>query len=155
MKRKHGWIAFGCFALALLQGCATALEDSGNGKAGETAAAMSPAARPGFVLEHGEVVFEVIDVQVIPKLSRHVPPQYPFTLPTHGVEGSVMLWVVVLADGGVGEVSVESSSNAEFEPSAVEAVRHWKFEPALRDDLPVACRIRVPVDFNMPRAKSR
>jgi protein TonB len=62
---------------------------------------------------------------------------------------------VVLADGGVGEVSVESSSNAEFEPPAVEAVRHWKFEPALRDDLPVACRIRVPVDFNMPRAKSR
>ncbi|HEY5553101.1 MAG TPA: energy transducer TonB [Opitutaceae bacterium] len=154
MKRKIGWIAHGCFALALLQGCAKAPEDSGNGKPGETAA-QSPAARPGFALEHGEVVFDVTDVQVIPKLSRHVPPQYPFTLPTHGIEGSVMLRVVVLAGGGVGEVSVESSTNAEFEPSAVHAVRHWKFEPALRDDKPVACRIRVPMDFNKPRTKSR
>ncbi|HUG11192.1 MAG TPA: energy transducer TonB, partial [Opitutaceae bacterium] len=139
----------------LLQGCASALEDSGNRKPGETAAAQSRAVRPGFALEHGEVVLDVTDVQVIPKLSRHVPPQYPFTLPTHGIEGSVMLWVVVLAGGGVGEVSVESSTNAEFEPSAVEAVRHWKFEPALRDDVPVACRIRVPVEFNKPRPKSR
>jgi protein TonB len=155
MKRKNGWIAFGCVALVLFGGCTTALEDSGNGKSGEATVVQSPAMPPGFVLGHDEVVFDVTDVQVIPKLSRHVPPQYPFTLPTHGVEGSVMLRVVVLAGGSVGEVSVESSTNAEFEPSAVEAVRHWKFEPALRDNVPVACRIRVPVEFNKPRAKLR
>lgn len=134
MKRKNGWIALGCFALALLGGCATALEDS------KTA---------GPAVE----VFAVTDVQVLPKLSKHIPPQYPFTLPKHGIEASVMLLAVVLADGSVGELSVESSTDVEFEPSAVEAVRQWHFEPAMRDDEPVACRIRVPVEFNKPRKK--
>ena len=96
-------------------------------------------------------VFNVTDVQVIPKLSNHVAPQYPFTLPTHGIQGSVMLVAVVFPDGSVGDVGVESSTNSEFEPSAIEAVKQWKFEPALRDDMPVACRIRVPVEFNNPR----
>lgn len=157
MKSTTGWIASGCFALALLLGgCASALEDSGSEEpAQDDSPAVAPAARPGFALEHGEEVFDVADVQVIPKLLRHVPPQYPFTLPVAGIESSVILSVVVLAGGSVGEVSVESSTNAEFEPSAVEAVGYWKFEPAMRNNEPVACRIRVPVEFNKPRPKSR
>lgn len=146
MKKKNGCIALGCFALALLTGCATAPGDS-------TTTLVEK--RPGFSIDHGEKVHEVAAVQVLPKLSKHIPPQYPFTLPTHGIEASVMLIAVVLADGSVGELSVESSTNAEFEPSAVEAVRQWKFLPALRNDEPVACRIRVPVEFNKPRPKSR
>lgn len=134
MKRKNGWIALGSFALALLGGCATGPGDS---KTGATATR----------------VFGVSEVQVLPKLSKHIPPQYPFTLPTHGIEASVILVAVVLADGSVGYVRVESSTNTEFEASAVEAVKQWHFEPALRNDKPVACRIRVPVDYNKPRKK--
>jgi TonB family protein len=138
MKRKIGWIAFGCFALALLGGCASAPSESGG-------AQQAPAVR----------VHELADVQVIPKLSSHVRPQYPFTLADAGIHAEVMLWAEVHADGTVGEVTVESSTNDEFNQSAIDAVKQWKFLPALRNDVPVACRIRVPVEFNKPRPKSR
>jgi TonB family protein len=157
MKSTTGWIASGCFALALLLGgCASALEDSGSEEpAQDDSPAVAPAARPGFALEHGEEVFDVADVQVIPKVAYAVAPQYPFTLPEAGIHAEVILWTVVHADGTVDELSVESSTNAEFNQSAIDAVKQWKFLPALRDDVPVACRIRVPVEFNKPRPKSR
>jgi TonB family protein len=138
MKSTNGWIAHGCFALALLQGCASAPE-------GSSGAAQAPSVR----------VYELADVQVIPKVAYAVAPQYPFTLPEAGIHAEVILWTVVHGDGTVGELSVESSTNAEFNQSAIDAVKQWKFLPALRDDVPVACRIRVPVEFNRPRPKSR
>jgi len=138
MNRELGWIASGCFALALLNGCASAPE-------GSSGAAQAPQMK----------VYELADVQVIPKVAYAVAPQYPFTLPTHGIHAEVILWAVVHADGSVAEVSVESSTNDEFNQSAIDAVKQWKFLPALRNDVPVACRIRVPVEFNKPRPKSR
>lgn len=138
MKSTTGWIASGCFALALLQGCASAPEST-------SGTAQAPSVK----------VYEVADVQVIPKLSEHVQPQYPFTLPVAGIHAEVILWAVVHADGTIGELSVESSTDAEFNQSAIDAVKQWKFLPALRNDEPVACRIRVPVEFNKPRTKSR
>lgn len=139
MKRKHGWIAQVGFAFALLLGgCATVPEVS-------SGAAQTPSVK----------VHELADVQVIPKLDYHVSPQYPFTLPAAGIHAEVILWAMVHADGTVGELSVESSTNAEFNQSAIDAVKQWRFLPALRNDVPVACRIRVPVEFNKPRQNSR
>jgi TonB family protein len=138
MKSTTGWIAHGCFALALLQGCASAPEVS-------SGAAQAPSVK----------VYELADVQVIPKVAYAVAPQYPFTLPEAGIHADVILWTVVHADGTVGVVTVETSTNAEFNQSAIDAVKQWRFEPALRSDEPVACRIRVPVEFNKPRPKSR
>jgi periplasmic protein TonB len=138
MKRKIGWIAQVCFALALLGGCASAPRESGG-------AQQVPAVG----------VRELADVQVIPKVDYAVAPQYPFTLADAGIHAEVMLWAVVHADGTVGELNVESSTNDEFTQSAIDAVKQWKFLPALRNDVPVACRIRVPVEFNKPRPKSR
>lgn len=138
MKITTGWIAHGCFALALLNGCASAPE-------GSSGAAQAPQVK----------VYEVTDVQVIPKVAYAVAPQYPFTLAEAGIHAEVVLWAVVFADGTVSGLSVESSTNAEFNQSAIDAVKQWKFLPALRDDVPVACRIRVPVEFNKPRTKSR
>jgi TonB family protein len=138
MKRTTGRIAQVCFALALLNGCASAPEGAGG-------AAQTPAVK----------VHSIADVQVIPKVSYAVAPQYPFTLPKAGIHAEVILWAVVYADGTVGELNVESSTNDEFNQSAIDAVKQWKFLPALRNDEPVACRIRVPVEFNKPRPKSR
>lgn len=138
MKSTTGWVASVCFAFALLQGCASAPE-------GSSGAAQAPSVR----------IYELSDVQVIPKVAYAVAPQYPFTLPEAGIHAEVILWTVVHADGTVGDVTVETSTNAEFNQSAIDAVKQWKFEPALRNDEPVACRIRVPVEFNKPRPKPR
>jgi protein TonB len=42
---------------------------------------------------------------------------------------------------------VEKSSHPEFEAPAVEALRQWKFEPAIKAGKRVSCRMRVPIRF--------
>ena len=42
---------------------------------------------------------------------------------------------------------VEKSNHPAFEKPALEAIRQWKFEPALRGGAPVACNMRQPFRF--------
>ena len=51
------------------------------------------------------------------------------------------------ADGKVGEPRVEKSTHPSFDKPAIEALKKWKFEPALRGGKRVACRMRVPIRF--------
>ena len=61
--------------------------------------------------------------------------------------GSVTLLFIVEADGRVGDVRVQDSSDPAFEKPAIEAVRKWKFEPGLRAGAPVRFRVRQRVSF--------
>jgi TonB family protein len=57
-------------------------------------------------------------------------PDYPEWAKTEGVEGSVMIYFVVLADGRVKEnVMVQRTSGfADFDQNAVSAILAWRFE---------------------------
>ena len=58
----------------------------------------------------------------------------------------------VSRDGVPIDVSVDDrSGNREFDRSALQAVRQWRFQPALRDGKPVAATVRVPVEFALER----
>jgi protein TonB len=84
------------------------------------------------------------------RLQRYyVKPVYPFAAKRAKMSGVVHVRVVVQPDGTVGEVSVVRSSppGAGFEDSALNAVKRWRFKPALRDGEPVAASILVKVDF--------
>jgi TonB family protein len=61
----------------------------------------------------------------------------------------VILIVGVGVDGHVGEVSVLQSGGEDADASAKTAVAQWMFEPALRDGVKVASRIRVPFHFEV------
>ena len=65
------------------------------------------------------------------------------------VEGSVQLMFVVNEEGKVVDASVENATNPEFERAAMDAVRQWKFEPAVRSGKKVPCRMRVPLRFSL------
>jgi TonB family protein len=56
----------------------------------------------------------------------------------------------VTADGAVQSVVVEASVSPEFDARAIENARLWRFEPALRDGIPVAAKIRAVVRFVTP-----
>ena len=64
-------------------------------------------------------------------------------------QGTVVLWVVVGADGRVRDVRVQRSLGFGLDEKALEAVRTWKFEPARVDDRPVAVQINVEVRFRL------
>ncbi len=65
---------------------------------------------------------------------HYAVPQYPDWAKREGIEGSVTLYFVVLADGQVKEnVMVQKTAGFEdFDQNAIAALRTWKFEPLRR-----------------------
>lgn len=81
---------------------------------------------------------------------RRPAPAYPAAAQRAGDQGTVLLQVEVGADGRPGEVSVVGRSGSrDLDRAAIEAVRGWTFEPAIRDGKPVASSIQVPVEFRL------
>jgi protein TonB len=76
------------------------------------------------------------------------PPQYPREALRSGESGTVLLRVRVAPDGSPVDVElVESSHSRILDRAATEAVRRWRFRPALRDGQPVEGVVQVPIAF--------
>ena len=58
---------------------------------------------------------------------------------------------VVEATGNPSGISVMSATDREFAEAVVDAVRQWRFAPALRNGTPVATRVILPVRVVAPK----
>jgi TonB family protein len=86
---------------------------------------------------------------VAPGLLREVKPDYTEDARRRGVEGDVVLEIVVGSDGGVGSVKVLQGLGAGLNERAIEAVRQWRFSPARRLGTPVDVVVEVAVEFKL------
>jgi protein TonB len=84
-----------------------------------------------------------------PGLLKEVKPVYSEEGRRRGVEGDVLLEVVVRADGTVGSVRVVRGLGAGLDQRAAEAVRQWRFSPARRFGTPVDVLVEVAVEFRL------
>ncbi|GEM_PF-4066107 len=66
-----------------------------------------------------------------PRVKDAQPPAYPEEARRRHLQGTVRLELAIGADGSVKEVTVLEGLPAGLTDAAVEAVRHWTFEPAL------------------------
>lgn len=82
------------------------------------------------------------------------PPRYPMRALRAGIEGTVYLRILVGTDGLPISVEVDKSSgNRELDSEAKRHVlKKWRFQPAMRDGVPVEAWGRVPVVFTLARA---
>jgi TonB family protein len=64
-------------------------------------------------------------------------------------QGTVVLWIVVDAQGNVNDCRVVKPLGLGLDEKAVETVRTWKFKPALRNGAPVPVRVIVEVSFRL------
>lgn len=64
-------------------------------------------------------------------------------------QGTVVLWIVVDVAGQVTDVRVVKPLGLGLDEKATEAVRTWKFKPALRNGTPVPVRVSVEVTFRL------
>src|SRR6266571_4024110 len=62
--------------------------------------------------------------------------------------GTCVLWLIVDANGRPRDIRVNRSLGMGLDEKAVEAVRQWKFEPAMKDGKPVAVHLNVEVNFS-------
>lgn len=80
------------------------------------------------------------------------PPSYPPAALRRGDAGTVVLRVEVDATGRpFGVALVQRSGSRDLDRAATEAVRRWKFTPAVRDGQAVPGTIEVPFDFTPGR----
>jgi periplasmic protein TonB len=81
---------------------------------------------------------------------RAPPPRYPAAARRKGEEGTVVLKVLVTAEGAASSVELErSSGSSALDDAARDAVKGWLFAPARRGAEPVETWVLVPVVFRL------
>ncbi len=80
---------------------------------------------------------------------RKVDPKYPPDLIDQNVEGEVILYAVIRADGSVGSIQVVRSVDPQLDANAKSAFSQWKFRPATKAGIPVALEAIIHVPFKI------
>lgn len=84
-----------------------------------------------------------------PRLLREVKPAYTEAALRAGVTGEVLLEVVVTSAGTVGQVRLVRGLGSGLDQRATDAIRQWRFTPALRHGQPVDVLVEVSVAFSV------
>jgi periplasmic protein TonB len=84
-----------------------------------------------------------------PRLLREVKADYTDDGRRRGLQGDVVLEIVVRRDGSVGEVTLLQGLGAGLDQRAIAAVRQWRFDPARRRGTPVDVIVEVAVEFTL------
>jgi TonB family protein len=84
-----------------------------------------------------------------PSLLREVKPDYTEEARTRGVEGDVVMEIVVRRDGSVGEVRLLQRLGHGLDGRAIDAVREWRFSPGKRHGVPVDVLVEVAMEFKI------
>ena len=86
----------------------------------------------------------------VPRYKENTPPAYPRQARRRGYEGIVLLSVMVLDNGAVGEVRIKTSSGHScLDTVALKTVKKWRFEPAIRLGTAIPMWVDVPVRFTL------
>jgi protein TonB len=94
-----------------------------------------------------ESAFTLAEIDQKPRPTYQASPMYPNELRAKKLEGVVTLIFVVDANGKVASPRVEKSTHAAFDKPALDALKQWRFEPALKGGQRVSCKMRVPIRF--------
>jgi protein TonB len=84
-----------------------------------------------------------------PSLLREVKPDYSEEARRRGIEGDVVMEIVVEANGRVGQVRVLQGLGYGLDERAAAAVRLWTFKPATRRGSPVSVMVEVAMEFKL------
>jgi TonB family protein len=84
-----------------------------------------------------------------PVLAFDPEPEYSDLARKKKISGSVYLSLTVGTDGLPHDIKVERKLGYGLDEKAVEAVRRWKFKPAVKDGQPVAAKLTVSVSFRL------
>ena len=65
------------------------------------------------------------------------------------LKGMVILSVVIGVDGAVTDVKALQGRDKGLTEKAIEAVKTWKFKPAMKAGKPVPCKVSIEVEFKL------
>lgn len=77
-----------------------------------------------------------------------VDPKYPAEAIRQNIEGEVVLYAIIRANGSVDSIQIVRHLDPLVDREAVAALAQWKFRPATRNGKPVAVEAVVHIPFN-------
>jgi TonB family protein len=94
-----------------------------------------------------KVKVKVGDLTILNK----VPPVYPAEAKANKdtIDGAVLLMVTVGKDGVVGKIKVEKSLRPDYDKSALDAVRQWRYKPYLLNGNPIEVDTTITIVYSM------
>jgi TonB family protein len=131
--------------------------DVATAKVPSTAGPLPP---PGglIVTQNGKVVYRSPSVMAPAanhgtqrSLIHKVEPEYPAEAKARHIQGPVVLDVEVLGDGAIGTIAVVSGDPV-LTPSAINAVKQWRYQAATANGKGSESQTRVTVKFTLPRS---
>ncbi len=85
-----------------------------------------------------------------PKTVKEIEPVYPDLARRGGVEGRVLVEVIIGFDGKVESAKIVGAEpEGFFEDAALAAAKQWVFTPAKQRDKPVRVRYQIPFRFQV------
>ncbi len=121
----------------------------GSGSGGGIGSGLGAGVGPGYGGGLGGGIYRVGNGISAPHAIYDPEPLYSEEARKSKMEGVVALWLIVGADGRPHDVRVQRSLGMGLDEKAIEAVRTWKFQPAMKDGRPVAVQVTVEVNFRM------
>ncbi|MGJ3242804.1 MAG: energy transducer TonB [Opitutales bacterium] len=96
-----------------------------------------------------EMVFELKDLDRVPKAIKRGALNYPFELKRERIEGSVKLLVLINEEGEVRVLDVVESTHRAFEKPAIEAAEDSLFESPRKNGEKVKVKFFLPIRFSL------
>jgi TonB family protein len=121
----------------------------GSGSGGGVGSGEGPGVGPGRGGGIGGGIFRVGGGVSAPKALFAPDPEYSEEARKAKYQGTCVLWLIVGPDGRPRDIRIARSLGLGLDEKAIEAVKQWKFEPAMKDGKPVAVQINVEVDFRL------
>jgi periplasmic protein TonB len=121
----------------------------GSGSGGGVGSGEGPGYGPGRGGGTGGGVFRVGGGVSAPKALFAPDPEYSEEARKAKYQGTCVLWLIVGPDGRTRDIKVARTLGLGLDEKAIEAVKQWKFEPAMKDGKPVAVQINVEVSFRL------
>jgi len=121
----------------------------GSGIGGGIGSGRGPGFGPGTGGGVGGGVFRVGGGVSAPRAIYAPDPEYSEEARKAKYQGTVVLLTVIGPDGRVHDLRVSRSLGMGLDQKAIEAVRKWRFEPAMKDGHPVAVQVNIEVNFRL------
>jgi len=121
----------------------------GSGSGGGVGSGHGPGFGPGEGGGTGGGIFHVGGGVSPPRVIYQPEPEFSEEARKAKYQGVCTLGLIVGADGRPSNIRVLSSLGMGLDEKAIEAVKNWKFEPAMKEGHPVRVEIAVEVDFHL------
>jgi TonB family protein len=121
----------------------------GSGSGGGVGVGHGPGAGAGSGGGIGGGVFKVGGGISAPQAVSTPDPEYTEEARRAKSQGTCILWLIVDAEGHPRDIRVVRGLGFGLDAKAIEAVRQWRFQPALKDGKPVNVQISVEVGFKL------